>query len=138
MARKHDNTLIIWLILIGGPIFIVMQIAESIGIWTTITGIVLLVFGIFYHSYHNDKKRMEYLLKKYKDEELAQEIFDGKFWQGQTSSQLIDSIGRPADIDEKILKTKKKEIWKYDHQGGNRYNLRITLENDVVVGWDKK
>ena len=60
------------------------------------------------------------------------------FWQGQTAEQLIDSLGRPEDIDQKILKTKKKEIWKYNHQGGNRYGLRITLDNDHVVGWDQK
>lgn len=29
------------------------------------------------------------------------------FWQGQTSEQLLDSLGNPKDIDVKILKTKK-------------------------------
>jgi hypothetical protein len=51
---------------------------------------------------------------------------------------LLDSLGHPADIDEKVLKTKKKEIWKYHHMGGNRFGLRITLELNQVVGWDEK
>ena len=51
---------------------------------------------------------------------------------------LIDSLGQPQDIDTKVLKTKKKEIWKYNHNGGNRFGLRITLDNDIVVGWDQK
>jgi hypothetical protein len=60
------------------------------------------------------------------------------FWQGQTQEQLLDSLGRPADTDTKVLKTKTKEIWKYNRVGKNRFGLRVTVENGVVVGWDKK
>ena len=41
-------------------------------------------------------------------------------------------------VDNKVLKTKTKDIWKYNRTGTNRYGLRITVENDIVVGWDKK
>jgi hypothetical protein len=36
------------------------------------------------------------------------------------------------------LKTKRKAVWKYAHRGGNRYGLRITVENNAVVGWDER
>jgi len=60
------------------------------------------------------------------------------FWQGQTPEQLVDSIGHPVDVDKKVLKTKSKEVWKYNQTGKGRFSLRITIENDLVVGWDKK
>ena len=77
-------------------------------------------------------------MEKYQDEALVEKLMKCSFWQGQSSDQLLDSIGNPEDIDEKVLKTKKKEVWKYNHQSGNRYGLRITLDNDIVVGWDQK
>ena len=77
-------------------------------------------------------------MAKYQDKEVVDNIMRRQFWQGQTAEQLIDAIGEPEDIDVKVLKTKKKEIWKYDHQSGNRYELRITLDNDIVVGWNQK
>lgn len=61
-----------------------------------------------------------------------------QIWQGQTAAQLVDSIGSPSAIDNKLLKTKKKEIWKYHPTSPTRFNLKITLEDDIVVGWDKK
>jgi hypothetical protein len=78
------------------------------------------------------------LLAKYVDPELVRKLVLKQTWVGQTSEQLVDSVGRPEDVDQKVLKTKKKEVWKYGHKGGGRYAYRITLDNDVVVGWDEK
>lgn len=89
-------------------------------------------------SSYNAKKRREALFKKYGDAEVVARIIKKMFWQGQTQEQLRDSLGRPLDTDEKVLKTKTKEIWKYNRVGKNRYGLRITLENGVVVGWEQK
>ena len=77
-------------------------------------------------------------MKKYRNTTLVDKIMQGMFWQGQPASQLIDSLGKPLDIDQKVLKTKTKEVWKYNETGKNRYALKITLENGEVVGWDKK
>ena len=77
-------------------------------------------------------------MAKYADESIVDMIMARQVWQEQTAEQLLDSLGYPADVDQKVLKTKKKEVWKYGHQGSNRYKTRITLENDVVVGWDMK
>jgi len=78
------------------------------------------------------------LTAKYKDAAIVEKLMQKTIWQGESSEQLIDSLGRPLDIDTKVMKTKTKEVWKYDQRGVNRYGLRITLENGVIVGWDKK
>lgn len=101
--------------------------------WLIFIVVVSLVWGVI----QNQRKR-EMLMKKYNNKELVDRLMKGMFWQGQTSDQLHDSLGRPLDIDQKVLKTKKKEVWKYNSTGKNRYALKITLDNDVVVGWDKK
>ena len=102
--------------------------------------IVVTISVAFYwwHKSNKKKRRLEYLRGKYKDEKVVQNIMGACFWQGQTAEQLKDSLGVPTDIDTNILKTKKKELWKYQHQGGNRFRLRIMLENDIVVGWEQK
>lgn len=61
-----------------------------------------------------------------------------RYWHGQTAEQLVDSIGSPLGVDKKLLKTMKQEVWKYNSRGINRYGLRITLDNDIVSGWDHK
>lgn len=77
-------------------------------------------------------------MKKYNNESLVDKLMNGMFWQGQPKGQLIDSLGMPLDVDQKVLKTKTKEIWKYKATGKNRYALKITIEDGEVVGWDKK
>ena len=80
----------------------------------------------------------ERIYEKYGRTEIAENILNKILWVGETTEQLIDSLGSPQDTDEKVLKTKKKETWKYYHKGANRYGLRITIENNVIVGWDEK
>lgn len=78
------------------------------------------------------------LMMKSKDEELIERLKEEKFWVGQTKEQLINSLGEPLDINQKVLKTKVKEVWQYELTGKNRYGLKITLDDGVVVGWDQK
>lgn len=87
---------------------------------------------------HNTKQRRETLMRKYGNAELVERIMRKTFWQGQTQEQLLDSLGRPLDIDQRILKAKTKETWKYNQTGKNRFALRIMLEGGIVVGWDQK
>ncbi len=82
--------------------------------------------------------KREGLRLKYQDETITERIMNQTLWQGELAEQVKESLGTPEDIDQKVLKTKKKEIWKYGHEGGNRYRLRVTLENDIVVGWDQR
>jgi len=112
------------------------------GILIVIVIIVALLVAIGVSSSNAKKKakqaRKDHIYQKYGNNEIADKIINNYFWVGQTSEQLIDAIGQPLDIDEKILKTKKKEVWKYNRTGTNRYSLKITIENGLIVGWDKK
>ncbi|MFC1337271.1 MAG: DUF2845 domain-containing protein [gamma proteobacterium symbiont of Clathrolucina costata] len=111
---------------------------ESIG-WGVFVVLLIVIIGLFVVSkISKTNKRKSQLMAKYQDEDLVERLMNNYFWQGQSASELIDSLGKPEDVDRKVLKTKTKEVWKYNHQGGKRYGLRITLDNDVVVGWDKK
>lgn len=85
------------------------------------------------------KKWVTYLREKYSnDMDVVNAILGEKFWQGQSSDQLLDSLGNPDAIDRQVLKTKTKEVWKYHETRKNQYALRVMLEKDRVVGWDKK
>lgn len=84
-----------------------------------------------------DQER-ELLIRKYGNFEIANKIMEGEFWQGQTQEQLIDSLGEPIEVDQKVTKRKTIEVWKYEQTGRGRFALRIRLENGIVVGWDDK
>jgi hypothetical protein len=87
---------------------------------------------------HARKKRREALMAKYGDANIVDMIMRRMFWVGQTEQQLVDSLGRPNDVDQRVLRSKVKETWKYHETGRNRFGLRITVENGFVVGWDQK
>lgn len=118
-------------------------IAQSVGGWdalfmiAVVFAICLAVFIRKLNQLNIDHRRQE-LLEKYKDDMLVMRIMRKEFWQGQTREQLLDSLGIPAGQDHSVSKSKREEVWKYRPQGGNRYGLRITLENDVVTGWFEK
>lgn len=104
--------------------------------WTVFI-ILVITIAIAWNLYAT-KKRREYLLRKYGDEEIVENIMKHRFWVGQTAEQLVDSLGSPEDKSIKVMKTRYREIWKYNQTGKNRYGLRITLDDHVVQGWDKK
>ncbi|WP_321323532.1 hypothetical protein [Thiomicrorhabdus sp.] len=99
--------------------------------------VLAVIVGVVYIHY-TTKWRREHLMEKYKNKEIVDLIMSKSFWQGQNEEQLIDSLGKPLDIDQKVLKTKTKEVWKYHQTAKNRYSLKITLENGLVVGWEQK
>lgn len=135
---KAEMNAYFWLFVIGVPIYGLTMFGETFG-WLPLVFTVLSVFALIsIYKISKAKQRRAALMEKYDDEELVDDLMNQSFWQGQTAEQLVDSLGKPHDIDQKVLKTKKKEVWKYEHQGGNRYGLRITLDNDHVVGWDQK
>jgi hypothetical protein len=51
---------------------------------------------------------------------------------------MIEALGQPVHVDERVLKTKTVHTFKYRPLGKNRFGLRISLENGVVKGWDEK
>lgn len=89
---------------------------------------------IFPRIFLNMLKYSEYS-KIYQDKTVARNMANKKLWQGQSAEQLFLSLGKPHAIEDKQLKTKEKEIWKYQHEGHNRYRLRVTVTDGVVSDW---
>ncbi len=128
---KEQYGVFVLLIILG----LIAALASSPGFWI----FIILGIGMYaVHKYRQTKRRIEYLRMKYGDEALVQRILLHNFWHGQTSEQLLDSLGDPLEVDKIRLKTRKREVWKYDRRGVNRFGLRITLDDDIVVGWDQK
>ena len=107
-----------------------------IGIVVAIIVVIIIAQGAAAAKAEEERKARIYA--KYGRTPLAEKLVDRTVWTGETAAELLDSLGDPLDIDQKVLKTKKKEIWKYNRTGTNRYGLKITLDNDLVVGWDQK
>lgn len=109
-------------------------------IWIIIGGVVVVILVIVavINAAMKAEERKQRIYQKYGRTRIAENIIAKTIWIGETADQLFESLGQPLDIDQKVLKTKKKEIWKYNQTGTNRYSLKITLDNDIVVGWDLK
>lgn len=99
---------------------------------------VLFRAADFFRQRSRGQQRVLFLRSRYLDGEIAERIIAGQMWQGQSSEQLVDALGRPKSIEQKVFKARKREVWKYDHRGGNRYGLRVIMEDGVVVGWEAK
>lgn len=105
---------------------------------------VIIIFFVIVSYVDKKSKReakkawVENIYKKYGHTETAEKIINKTVWVGETTEQLTDSLGSPVDIDESVLKTKKKEVWKYYRKSANRYGFKVKVENGVVVGWDEK
>jgi hypothetical protein len=81
--------------------------------------------------------RREQLTKRF-GAEVGERILNGDIWQGATVEMLVEARGKPEEIDERVMAKKTKHVYKYGQLGKNRYRLRVTLENGVVVGWEEK
>lgn len=79
--------------------------------------------------------RVRRLCNKYPAGPELDDMLAKVIWAGQQSQQVRDSLGAPHSIEALARKTKSKEVWKYGHEGGNRYRLRITLDDAVVSSW---
>ena len=100
--------------------------------------ITLIVIAVIYIAHLTNKAKRKRLMYIYNDFALVERLMKGEFWQGQTTNQLTDSIGKPDDIGRQVLKSKTKETWKYQKKGNNRYGLKIFVEDGIVVGWEQK
>ncbi|MDC3979800.1 hypothetical protein [Polyangium jinanense] len=81
--------------------------------------------------------RLEDLISRFGERD-ATRIIDGTIWQGATREMVIEALGEPLDIDERVTAKQTRHIFKYHQLGKNRYGLRVTLEDDLVVGWETK
>ena len=76
------------------------------------------------------------LISKY-GEQIAAGILAHQIWQGMTDEQLAESWGTPADVGYEIIRSRRRETWKYGQTGRNRFSDRVYLENGVVIGWKR-
>ncbi len=81
-----------------------------------------------------EDERLQMVAEKYSGE-IADLIARKMFWRGQTAEQLRDSLGPPEAVEVKLLKTRRREIWKYGHYEADRYRTRVTLDDDIVTTW---
>lgn len=113
--------------------------------WPVLVGaIVVAIIAVMYDSHASSKRerlrkeqRESHLLTKY-GTEVADKILKASIWVDQTTEQLLDARGKPYAIDQKFLKTKVREVWKYDPGPRGGCRLRITIENGRVVSWDRR
>ena len=80
-------------------------------------------------------RRRSALMAKYNNDALVDELMACAVLKGMPFETLVDSIGAPVDEDHKVFKTKTRRTLKYGQTGVNRFDLRIIVEDDHVVGW---
>ena len=107
---RAEAQLMTWAIIIGLPIYGISQLGESIGWEILIAGVIAIIALYIWYQSAQTKKRRNELMAKYQDSSLVEKLMDRSFWQGQTSGQLLDSLGRPKDIDENIEDFKQHKI----------------------------
>lgn len=110
-----------------------MQTLHLILLGAAVVAVAIAAFCLFGY-----RQRRKHLTERYGDPVIVERMMNGVIWQGETREQLRESLGEPADLDETVLKTKTKELWKYQPTGKNRFGLKVSLEDGVVVGWEKK
>jgi hypothetical protein len=108
--------------------------------WIVVAILLLVAAAVLVFVARALAKRSRYarLLAKYGDETLVDALLTQTIWQGMTAEQLRDSWGEPASVEQKVMKTKVKEVFKYKPVGKNRFRDKVTLEDGVIVGWDQK
>lgn len=82
--------------------------------------------------------RRKILMAKYGDAEAVGKIMRHVIWQGMSADQVTDALGEPELKEQKVLKTKTVETWKYGQKTRTRFKWRITIEDGVVTGWEEK
>ena len=133
-ASKAEGALIVLAIVIGLPIYLASKLIGTTGWRLPVAVLVACILLVWGYKYSQKQKRLADLRAKYSDEDTVQKIYAGYFWEGQTEEQLRDALGQPDAVDNKLLKTMTREIWKYHPSGVNRYRLRITVDNGRVAG----
>ena len=107
--------------------------AISALIWLAGLGLLLIAARWLYL-----KARRALLLRTFENPDLVETIMSGQIAQGMTHQMVMAAWGKPADMDETVMKTQTKSQMKYDQKGKNRFGTRVYFENGVVVGWETK
>ena len=82
----------------------------------------------------NVRRRLK-LMAKYNDQHAVDMIMSKRIWEGMTEAQLVEAWGKPAEVDERVLKTKTAHVYKYNRSGKASFRDKVKLDDGVVVGW---
>jgi hypothetical protein len=141
MAKRvtKNQALVFFVLLVFAAIFAGIKSAtDAVGPFIPLISLVAVIGAFVWYRSDQRKKRVARLRNKYRDEAIVERIVQRCFWKGQTAEQLVDSLGTPAGVDTKVFNNKSRAVWKYDRRGINRFGLRVTLDDSIVVGWDQK
>ena len=140
MSRRKTNVngATVGSLLFAGVIYLIATAVHAVGAAVILVAIIGVIVLVIWLQTAAKKKRIEYLTAKYNDATIVDNIYNRRYWQGQTVEQLVDSLGNPHGIDHKLLKTINRQVWKYNPRGVNRYGLRITVDDGIVRSWDHK
>jgi sulfite reductase beta subunit-like hemoprotein len=142
MAKKSDSGA--GVLLVVGLVFAALAAAYEwaknnlLIVGLVIVGVTVTVALSRRAASKRREARFRKLVERFGSEEIAHDIMSQKFWPGQTEEMLTESLGVPEAVDKQILKTKRKEVWKYGEGRRNQFSLKITVENGRVVAWDQK
>jgi len=135
---KMQKQVLATLLFVALIITAVIKFFQNVGLLPLIIVIGACVVAFFLYRALKKRRRVKYLEQKYVNKKKVEKIINGDIWHGETAEQLIDSIGNPDVIDDKLLKTQKKVVWKYGRRGASGYNLIVNLEKGLVVSWEGK
>lgn len=96
--KKAENTLLGLVIIIALIGWIISKTLDATGIVAPVVIFGALIVGIVWYKHSQRQKRIAYLRGKYGDERVVEMILQRRFWQGQTSEQLMDSLGSPVGL----------------------------------------
>lgn len=71
-----------------------------------------VVWFAFHAKQASSAARRDELLRKYGNPNTVERILRKEIWVGQTSTELVDAIGRPESTDEKLMKTAHRRVFK--------------------------
>lgn len=61
-----------------------------------------------------------------------------KPWLGASTNEIRALLGPPERIDEKVMKTRTRHVYKYDQSGKAMFKLSITFDNGLAVEWEDR
>jgi len=68
--------------------------------------------------------------------DVTNDILRRRLWLGESEDQVVCSFGEPDDVREIVTRTKTTEVYRYFETGVDRFALKVSIEDGVVVGWD--
>lgn len=137
MGRRSKNYSLGMFIILILIVYFIGNVFSATG-YTIPIIIVGCIITYFIYKFVKEKKHENYIHNKYPDDNIARMILANQIWQGQTDVQLRDSLGSPIDVDRTVMKTKTKEVWKYNQKSAKRFGLKVILDNGIVTGWENK